>query len=170
MLSVLAISLLVTFILCLNVKANIKTDFAVAMEQGLQISMNRYFDLQDGGSETIFSTNHEAVQVNNTTSLPMSERVSEYVPADGNVRVIAVHPRYTVYIYNKNVVVVGRVLDGQRVYNSVIDMRSKISPSVKCTDASWSTPLSNILIACYEEKCYIWQTCRSRGCSQLGVI
>ena len=25
------------------------------------------------------------------------------------------------------------------------------SPSVKCTDATWSTPLSNILSACYEE-------------------
>lgn len=128
MLSVLAISLLVTFIRCLNVKANTKTDFTVAIEQGLQISMNRFFDLQDGDSETKFSTNHEAVQVYNTTSLPMIERVSEDMPADGNVRVIAVHPRYTVYIYNENVVVVGRVLNGQRVYNSVIDMRSRIKP------------------------------------------
>lgn len=78
----------------------------------------------------------------------MSERVSEDMSADGNVQVIAVHPRYTVYINNENVVVVGRVLNGQRVYNSVIDMRSRISPSVKCTDALWSRPLSYILLTC----------------------
>lgn len=54
MLSVLAISLLVTSISCLNVKVNIKTDSTAAMEQGLKISMNCYFDLQDDSSEIYF--------------------------------------------------------------------------------------------------------------------